>query len=492
MNKIKKKIILCHGVFDILHIGHIKYLKKAKTLGDKLFVSITADKYVNKGPGRPVFNQFQRKEFLETLKFVNKVIISNDFSAVKIIKKIKPDFYVKGADYLQKKNDFTKKIIIEKKTVEKYGGKFVALDEEMYSSSNIINNSFSNLNNEQKSFLYKIKKKYSFEKLKNYLDQLEKKSFICLGELILDKYIFCNVVGKSGKDPHLVYEKIHSNTYIGGAGAIANQISEFTKNVNLISYIGAVNSKLNFIKKNISNNINFEFVEKKNSPTIIKERFIEKNSNTKVFGVYYFNNNFIDQKSEINIKKTLKRSMKLKKSSIIVSDYGHGLISKNLAKYLSSSNHLYLNTQINASNIGYHSLNNYNKINTLLINEKELRYEMRDKFSNIDDLSKKLISKTMIKNLIVTRGAKGLSMYYLEKKKILIIKCPAFANKIVDKIGAGDTILSLISIFLSSKMPRDLSIFLASLGAAMSVERYANSETISKDQILNYAKYILK
>ena len=211
-----------------------------------------------------------------------------------------------------------------------------------------------------------------------------------------------------------------------------------------------------------------------------------------MFGVYYFNNNLIDQKSEISIRKTIKHSMKLKKSNVIVADYGHGLISKNLAKYLSSSNNLFLNTQINSSNIGYHSLNNYNKVNTLLINEKELRYEMRDKFGNIDDLSKKLMSKSIIKNLIVTRGTKGLSIYCLEKKKITIMKCPAYANKIVDKIGAGDTVFSLISIFLSSKMPKDLSIFLASLGGALSVGRYANSNPISKDQILNFAKYILK
>ena len=76
-----KSVVLCHGVFDLLHVGHIKHLKKAKSLGDKLVVTITADRFVNKGPGKPLFNEKLRAEAIAALEMVDFVAIR-----VKIIK----------------------------------------------------------------------------------------------------------------------------------------------------------------------------------------------------------------------------------------------------------------------------------------------------------------------------------------------------------------------------------------------------------------------
>ena len=98
IKKRKKQIVLAHGVFDLLHVGHIKYLKKAKSFGDILIVSITSDIHVNKGPGRPYFNQKLRAEFLEAISFVDYIIINNFETSEKIISIIKPDYYVKEAN----------------------------------------------------------------------------------------------------------------------------------------------------------------------------------------------------------------------------------------------------------------------------------------------------------------------------------------------------------------------------------------------------------
>ena len=116
--KKKKKIVLCHGVFDLLHLGHIKHFKSAKKFGDYLVVSITTNKFVNKGPGRPIFNQLERLDFLKELRIIDDVVISNSNSAEDVIKVIKPDYYVKGPDYKVNSKDKTKKILLEKKIVE--------------------------------------------------------------------------------------------------------------------------------------------------------------------------------------------------------------------------------------------------------------------------------------------------------------------------------------------------------------------------------------
>ena len=96
---IAKKIVLCHGVFDLLHIGHINYFRSSKKYGNILVVSVTSDKFVNKGPGRPAFSINNRLKFLQEIDCVDYIYSSNDLTAEKVIKNLKPNFYCKGSDY---------------------------------------------------------------------------------------------------------------------------------------------------------------------------------------------------------------------------------------------------------------------------------------------------------------------------------------------------------------------------------------------------------
>ena len=110
-----KKIVLCHGVFDLLHIGHINHFKEAKNLGDILVVSITADNFVNKGPGRPSFNSEQRSHAIIALENVDYVFVNNSVTATDVIKNLKPKIFCKGKDYKDNDLDYTNQIIDEKK-----------------------------------------------------------------------------------------------------------------------------------------------------------------------------------------------------------------------------------------------------------------------------------------------------------------------------------------------------------------------------------------
>jgi len=102
MRKKNKLIIgLCHGVFDLVHIGHIKHFSEAKKNCNHLIVSITSDEFVkkSKGPNKPIFNENERAKILKSLKIVDEVIISDCETAIDSIKKVKPNFYFKGKDY---------------------------------------------------------------------------------------------------------------------------------------------------------------------------------------------------------------------------------------------------------------------------------------------------------------------------------------------------------------------------------------------------------
>ena len=216
-----KKIVLCHGVFDLIHIGHIKHFKEARKNGDYLIVSITSDKFVNKGSGRPIFNQSFRAEFLSSLSSVDAVFINDHPTSEKLISNIKPNIYFKGPDYKDNKKDSTKNIYKEIANTKRYGGKVVYSDDITFSSSNLINTHSNYFNKEQKIFIKKISKKYSFNYIEKKINELKKLKVLLVGETIIDQYIFGDVLGKSGKEPHLVLNEKLQETYLGGATAIA-------------------------------------------------------------------------------------------------------------------------------------------------------------------------------------------------------------------------------------------------------------------------------
>ena len=156
----KKKIVLCHGVFDLLHIGHIKHFQEAKKNGDILIVSITADEFVHKGPNRPYFNTYLRLEALASISLIDYVTISNDLSAVNIIKKIMPNIYFKGDEYKIDNRDVTGMIQKEKNAIKSVGGKIKFSEEITFSSSTILNKYGKGLTLAQKSLINKLKKNF--------------------------------------------------------------------------------------------------------------------------------------------------------------------------------------------------------------------------------------------------------------------------------------------------------------------------------------------
>lgn len=173
-----------------------------------------------------------------------------------------------------------------------------------------------------------------------------------------------------------------------------------------------------------------------------------------------------------------------------MSDYGHGMISKDFRKVLiKKSNFVAVNVQVNAANIGYHTLRNYRSIDFMIINEVELRHEMRSKDKKIEILIKELSKNQNIKYLVVTRGLSGAILYEKKTNKFYFID--AFSKSAVDKIGAGDAMLSIMAICLYNKVDVDLSLLISSLAAAQSVNTIGNKEFINKAKLLKELEHIL-
>ena len=491
LNKTKyanKVIGLCHGVFDLLHLGHIKHFEEAKKNCDILIVSITSNRFVFKGPGRPKFDQNERMEALAALQVVDFVILSDFISAEQNIAQIKPKVYFKGPDYKNNAEDLTGKIIKENKILKKFGGSIIYTKSKNYSSSKILNETYNS--KKSKDILRDIvKRNFNFNKIKKLIQDLSSLKPLVIGEIIVDEYNFCEALGKSGKEPMLVIRDLFKEQYLGGSGAICNNLSEFCNNVSLLSYVGEKSENLNFINKKLKKNILFKYIKKSNSTTILKKRFIDDIIKSKILGLYSLNDAPLNKKEEHELTKNFINLNK-KTNMTIISDYGHGLISKNfINKVKKASRFIAVNSQINSANIGHHSLNYYNNVDLMTINEKELRHEMRSKDEKVSSLMKRLSKNLKINYLVVTRGSSGCVLF--DRKKIKFYYSKAYTSKTLDKIGAGDTMLSILSICIFNKIDLNLSLLISSLCAVQSVNTIGNKVSINESLLLKDLDYFL-
>lgn len=485
-----KKIIHCHGVFDLLHIGHIKHFQEAKTFGDILIVTITPDKFVQKGPNRPAFTTSLRLEALAALESIDFVAANKWPIAVETIKLLEPDVYCKGQDYKDHTEDITGKIDDETAAVESVGGKIRYTSDITFSSSSLLNKFGDVYSDYQKSFIQTVMNSRSFNEIKSMVDELKNLKVLVMGETIIDQYVFCEALGKSGKEPVLVLRELEMEQYAGGAAAIARHLSDFCSSITLLSMLGEEKKYEQFVLESLPKHVNTDFIYKDDSPTITKKRFVDYISKNKTLGVYSINDSQLSKKNEKQLLLYIDELIP-KHDLVIVSDYGHGFISKKTAEYISNrSIYTSLNAQINAANIGFHTMNNYRNIDCAIINETELRHELRDREENIDKLMKRLANTLKAKNLIVTQGSGGATLFNAENNQFH--SCPAFASKVVDKIGAGDAMLALISCSLKLDFSADFSLFIGSLAAAQSVETIGNSMPVNKNQLLKTIKYAIK
>jgi rfaE bifunctional protein nucleotidyltransferase chain/domain len=136
-----KKVVLCHGCFDLMHPGHIKYFQAAKKMGDVLLVTVTPDVYVDKGQDRPVFNENLRAECIAALECVDYVSINKWPTAEETLRLLKPDIYVKGQEF-ENLEDKTGKIQKEYKVLQEIGAEMRFTHEIVFSSTQLINKYF--------------------------------------------------------------------------------------------------------------------------------------------------------------------------------------------------------------------------------------------------------------------------------------------------------------------------------------------------------------
>ncbi len=484
-----KKIVHCHGVFDLLHVGHIRHFQQAKKFGDILVVTLTPDKFVNKGPHRPTFPDHLRAEVIAALDSVDYVAINKWPQATQAIELLQPNFYVKGSDYKEAEKDHTGGIKLEEAAVKAVGGQIVFTEDITFSSTSLINRHLSSFPEEVTSYLEGFSDKYSSGDIFKYLDDAKKYKVLIVGETIIDEYQYCEAIGKSSKEPMLAVKRVNTEKFVGGILAVANHISSFAGEVGIVSFLGDNNSQEDFIREKLNKKVKPTFLYRKNSPTIVKRRFIESYFFTKMMEVYEINDGLLDPNDNKLFCETLRKELP-KYDIVIVFDFGHGVFTKEAIDVLcKNAKFLTVNAQTNAGNVGYQSIVKYPRADYVCLTENEMRMEARDRRGDLKEMVKRMAEEFDYKRVTVTRGNNGCMCY---DKQDGFVEVPAFAGKVLDRMGAGDAYLSITALCVAQKAPLEVTGFIGNAAGAQAVATVGHRSFIEKVSLYKHIESLLK
>lgn len=486
-----KTIVHCHGVFDLIHPGHIRYFTSAKKHGDILMVTLVADLYVKKGPDRPVFTQELRSEVLASIELIDYVTIVNSSSAIDTIKLVRPHVFVLGPQKtINKKNSHADHVLDDvKAAVRLVGCKLIVTDDISFSSSHLINTYLDVYPPKTKEFIQAFRKKYSDELIIAKLSELQKLKILVIGDTIIDQYVYSKPLGKSTKEPIVVHKFLEEESYAGGTLATANNVGALCDTVTLVTLLGEKKSYEHFVRQHMRERIKLKLFFHKDIRTIVKRRYIDEVTKQKLFQISYIDDDVRLSVIERSMVVYLKAEIP-KYDFVIINDFGHGVLTKKIIRAIySKAKYVALNVQANSANYGYNIVTKYPRANFICIDEQEIRLATHNRYEDLPNLIKRVFAKMKCQHMIITRGPYGSNSYSTETG---LLHVPALTQKVVDRVGAGDALFAISSPCIYAGMDLLSSTFLGNIAGAMQVATIGNKTPIDSDELMKFITRLLK
>lgn len=487
-----RRLVQCHGTFDLLHPGHIVHLEDARKLGDLLVVTVTDEKHVNKGPGRPYFNDVLRTRTLAALACVDYVVLVPHTAAVEAIETVKPHIYCKGTEYADAANDVTGNINDDVATVRRHGGEVRYIGDVVFSSTRLLNRHFDTTNPELTSFCQSLAGRCTPQQLADAVNAFSGLRVLVVGDTIFDKYTFVKVQGLTSKNRIISGRYLEEEAQAGGALAVYRHIKQFTPNVRLTSLLGTEEWLEATLRLYLPSGDDAT-VRDPGFVSIIKQRFVEPVSEgkdlSKLFSVNYLNAAPPGAAAVSRVVDVLRKEMK-SCDLVVLTDFGHGLMQPAVRELLQEeAPFLALNCQTNSNNHGFNIISRqYRRADVFSLDEQELLlsagHRHIDHAAELEQLRAHLGARAGW----LTRGAvKTLGISAAGEEAA----CPPLGDDVTDTIGAGDAFFSVMALAAARGLPVDLTTFLGQLAGAQAVKIVGNREPISKAVLLKSGMSLL-
>lgn len=465
-----KKVIMCHGVFDVVHPGHLRHLLYAKGKADVLVASITADMHISKGQYRPHVPQDLRALNLAAFEMVDFVLIDRNATPIQNIALLQPDFFAKGYEYTA--GALPTKTQEEVLALREYGGEMIFTPGDIvYSSSKLIDLAPPSIKNE-KLLTFMEGQHLTFDSLRSALEKLGRFRVHVVGDTIVDSYTQTAMIGGQAKTPTMSVLYEHRDDYIGGAAVVAEHLRAAGAQVVFSTVLGNDAFKdfvLNGLKKR---GIDCRAIIDQTRPTT--------NKNAIVAGGYrLLKLDTLDNRSiSDEILERLAAAVKTEKSDAVVfSDFRHGIFNRRTIPQLISAIpqgvFKVADSQV-ASRWG--NITEFKDFDLITPNEREARFALGDQDSGVRPLASALYDAARCKTLILKLGERGVLTCRSGDHESLdsYIVIDSFAERVIDAVGAGDALLAYATLGMLATGSDAIATILGSIAAACECELDGN------------------
>lgn len=485
-----RKVVLCHGAFELLHLGTIRHLEQAKKMGDVLVVTVAAavpNGSLASQPSYPSFSQNMRAEALAALNCVDCVVTNHALSAIEALQLVQPAVFVPSDLEPLGSEQEARAREAEEALCRAWGGRVERVVDSGLHSAGLLCHALPAIPAEARSFLSSFLARHRAEAVFDALVRARELRVLFVGEAIIDEYHYCESLGKSGKEPILAVRYLSEERFAGGILATANQAASVSDHVGLITLLGTQDSHEAFIREKLNPDVDAMFVYMPQTRTIVKRRLVEHYPLQKLFEVYLMDNE-VPESAVSALYRRLKAILP-NYDAVVVTDYGHGMLTPEVIELLcSQARFLAVNTQTNAANQGFNTIAKYPRADFICISEKELRLEARNRSKDLRLLAAEIADTKSCSRMLLTRGRDG-NLCYEKGHGFHVI--PPFATRIIDRVGAGDALLAVSSILAAAGEPMEVVGLVGNVVGAQAVETVGNRSIVTRSELLNHINSLL-
>ena len=477
-----RTVVHCHGCFDIVHPGHIQHLEFARSLGELLLVSVSADTHVNKGVDRPLIPDDLRAQSLAALECVDWVYVNPNATAAELLDSVRPDVYVKGREYEQNHDP---RFLAEREAVTRHGGRIVFSSGDVVYSSTALIGDLSQPQRfcDEKVTRFRDRYGLSTSHLHQLLRRVRGQRVVVVGDYILDRYHFCDATGVAGEGPMLSLRAMQERDYDGGAGVIALHLLGLGAKPTLVSALADDELSSQIALRLQGRGVDVQ-CHRARRQVVCKHRYLVEQ--TKLFK--------IDDGASVGADSQLEGLLAARilsaaegADAVIFADFGYGMITPALLDRLLPELRERV-PMISADVSGKQSnLLCLRNVDLLCPTEREMREAQHDFVSGLGASAWNLLNVTGARQAIVTLGKQGLVTFDGTERplpeRLKSEYVPALASHVIDPLGCGDALLATATAALAAGGSVEGAAFLGAIAAAIEVQEVGN-QPVSAERIL--------
>lgn len=474
-------VVMCHGTFDLVHPGHLRHLAFAKSRGDRLVVSLTADAHVTKANVRPYVPEELRALNLAALELVDFVVIDREPEPLGLISYIQPDIFVKGFEYSE---SLPHQTVMEKKTVEGYGGRMMfSPGDFVLSSSAVIENDPPKIGLEKLLTLMQVER-ISFADLRAALSGLHRLTVTIVGDIIIDSLTTATIIGGYRKTPTPSVRVEDHEDFVGGAGIVAKHMAATGAKVKLVSMVGDDELGRYAIEDLTAAGVNCKVRLAGDRPTTHKNAIMA--DGYRMLRIDTVDNKSIDHERLTEMAADLRDGAA---DAVVFSDFRHGIFNKStISTFMNAAPEGVFTVADSQVASRWGNILDFAGCDMITPNEEEVRFALGDQDSVIRPLGSALYEQARCRILMLKLGARGMMTFRAsivdEDRRSFFSVDSLSRDAIVDPVGSGDALLAYATLSLVATGNEVIASIIGSVAAGLECE-FEGNIPVSPDLVIS-------